>query len=147
MSQSIANVDASAIRIPNQQIAWWVQVIVVLGALLTAAGAVIALIHPAMLVSPRDEINGAVRAFAGYFAARNLGLAGALLVLLAIRARRVLGHILALVGVIQLIDGAIDCVEVRWPIVPGVFILGLVFLFAAAKLCGYPLWRRQAWTD
>ncbi|HUD54149.1 MAG TPA: hypothetical protein VMR02_02900 [Terracidiphilus sp.] len=147
MSQSIANVDTRAIRIPNEQIAWWVQLTVVLGALLTAAGAVIALIHPAMLVSPQDEINGAARIFAGYFAARNLGLTVALLALLAIRAKRALGYILALAGVIQLIDTAIDCVEGRWPIVPGVFILGLVFLFAAAKLCGHPLWKRQAWTE
>jgi hypothetical protein len=147
MSQSIANVDTRAIRIPNEQIAWRVQLTVVLGALLTAAGAVIALIHPAMLVSPQDEINGAARIFAGYFAARNLGLTVALLALLAIRAKRALGYILALAGVIQLIDTAIDCVEGRWPIVPGVFILGLVFLFAAAKLCGHPLWKRQAWTE
>ncbi len=147
MSLSVGNAETAAIRIANQQIAWWIQLIVVLGGLLTAAGAVIALIHPAMLVSPQVEINGAARIFAGYFAARNLGLAGALLALLAIRAKRTLGHILALAGVIQLIDTAIDCLEGRWPIVPGVFILGLVFLFAAAKLCGHPLWKRQAWTE
>jgi len=147
MMQLKAELGARAVEASDERITWWVQLIVVLGALLTAAGAVIALIHPAMLASPQDEINGAVRIFAGYFAARNLGLAGALLALLAIRAKRALGHILALAGVIQLIDTAIDGVEGRWPIVPGVFILGLVFLFAAAKLCGHPLWKRQAWTE
>jgi hypothetical protein len=147
MMQLKTETEITAIDVSSERIAWWIQLMVVLGTLLTAAGAVIALIHPAMLVSPRDEINGAARIFAGYFAARNLGLAGALLTLLAIRARRALSHILALAGAIQLMDTAIDCVEGRWPIVPGVFILGFVFFFAAAKLCGHPLWERQAWTE
>jgi hypothetical protein len=142
-----AETKTTAIEVSREPIAWWVQLIVVLGAILTATGAVIALIYPAMLVSPHNEINGAARIFAGYFAARNLGLAGALLALLALRAKRALGYILALAGFIQLIDTAIDCVERRWPIVPGVFILGVVFLFAAARLRPHPLWRRQAWTE
>jgi hypothetical protein len=147
MSQSIANADAGATRIQHQQIVWWVQLIVVLGALLTAAGAAIALIHPAMLASPHDEINGAVRVFAGYFAARNLGLSAALLLLLAMRAKRALGKLLVLVGVIQLIDTCIDCFEGRWPVVPGVLVLGVVFLLAASKLCGGPLWNRRTWGE
>jgi hypothetical protein len=142
-----AETKTTAIEVSREPIAWWVQLIVVLGAILTATGAVIALIYPAMLVSPHNEINGAARIFAGYFAARNLGLAGALLALLALRAKRALGYILALAGFIQLIDTAIDCVERRWPIVPGVFILGVVFLFAAVRLRPHPLWRRQAWTE
>jgi hypothetical protein len=137
----------TAIDVSREPIARWVQLIVVVGAILNATGAVIALVNPAMLVSPYDEINGAARIFAGYFAARNLGLAGALLALLAMRAKRALGYILALAGFIQLIDTVIDCVERRWPIVPGVFILGFVFLLAAARLCGHPLWRRQAWAE
>jgi hypothetical protein len=147
MIQRKSSAEASAVAVANQGIVWWVQLIVILGALLTAAGAVIALIHPAMLASPRDEINGAVHIFAGYFAARNLGLAGALLALLAIRAKRALGQLLAVVGFIQIIDTPIDCFEGRWPVVPGVFILGIVFLIAAAKLCGHPSWRRGAWTE
>ena len=145
MIQPKVDPGATAIAVANEGIVWWAQLIVVLGALLTAAGAVIALIHPAMLVSPRDEINGAVRIFAGYLAARNLGLAAALLALLAIRAKRALGQFLALVGFIQIIDTVVDCFEGRWPVVPGVFILGTIFLIGATRLCG-PLWKRQAWT-
>ena len=142
-----AETETAAAAVHSERIAWWVQLIVVLGALLTAAGAVIALIHPAMLVAPRDEINGAARIFAGYFAARNLGLAGVLFALLAIRAKRALGHVLALAGFIQVIDTAIDCVEGRWPIVPGVFILGMIFLIGAAELTGHAFWKRHAWSE
>ena len=147
MIQAKLDAEASAVRVANEGIVWWVRLIVVLGALLTAAGAVIALTYPAMLVSPRDEINGAVRILAGYLAARNLGLAGALLALLAIRAKRALGQLLALFGFIQFIDTAIDCFEERWTVVPGVLILGTVFLLGAARLSAHPLWKRQAWTE
>lgn len=147
MSQLKAEPDAREIGVARNPTAWWAQLIVGLGALLTAAGAVIALVHPAMLASPGVDINGAVHIFAGYFAARNLGLACALLALLTIGARRALGQLLAVVGFIQLIDAAIDCFEGRWPVVPGAFILGTVFLIGAAKLCGHPFWKRQAWTD
>jgi hypothetical protein len=147
MMQLKAETETAAAAVHSERIAWWVQLIVVLGALLTAAGAVIALIHPAMLVAPRDEINGAARIFAGYFAARNLGLAGVLFALLAIRAKRALGHVLALAGFIQVIDTAIDCVEGRWPIVPGVFILGMIFLIGAAELTGHAFWKRHAWSE
>jgi hypothetical protein len=147
MMQLKVETETTAAAVHSERLAWWVQMIVVVGALLTAAGAVIALVQPAMLVSPRDEINGAARIFAGYFAARNLGFAGILFALLAIRAKRALGYILALAGFIQLIDTAIDCVEGRWPIVPGVFILGMIFLFGAAELTGYAFWKRRAWTD
>ena len=64
-------------------IGWWPRVVVLFGVVLTAMGAVIALVHPAMLVSPHDEINGAVHIYAGYLAARNFALAGMLLVLIA----------------------------------------------------------------
>ena len=65
-----------------QPIAWWLRVVIVLGAFLTAMGGIIALVHPAMLVSPHDEINGAVHIYAGYLAARNLALAIMLVALL-----------------------------------------------------------------
>lgn len=126
---------------------WWVQLIVIVGALLTGAGGVIALAHPAMLVAPQGEIGNAAHVFAGYFAARNLTLACVLLLLLAMQARRALGQLLVLVGLIQFADAVMDCVEARWPIVPGVIVLGLLFLLAASKLCGSPFWRREAPTE
>jgi len=117
-----------------------------MGALLTAMGGIIALVHPAMLVSPHDEINGAVHIYAGYLAARNLALAFLLVALSVLQAKRALGNLMALVGFIQLLDACMDVAEGRWTIVPGVLVFGLVFLGAAARLCdGYPFWRVEAW--
>jgi hypothetical protein len=125
----------------------WVSVLVIAGALLTAMGAVIALVRPAMLVSPQDKINGAVHVYAGYLAARNLALALMLAGLLAIGARRALGNVMALVALVQLLDGCIDCAEGRWTIVPVVLLLGVLFSIGAARLAGTPLWRREAWIN
>ena len=52
----------------NQPSPRWVYVVVLIGALLMALGGVIALVNPAMLVSPHDQINGAVHVYAGYLA-------------------------------------------------------------------------------
>ena len=129
----------------NQRIAWWLNAIVILGAALTAMGAIIALVHPAMLVSPHDEINGAVHIYAGYLAARNLALAFMLVALLLIGARRALGNLMVLVGLIQILDACMDVAEGRWAIAPGVSIFALVFLIGAARLSGFPFWRLAAW--
>lgn len=129
----------------NQRIEWWLSAIVILGAALTATGAIIALVHPAMLVSPHDEINGAVHIYAGYLAARNLALAFMLVALWLIGARRALGNLMALVALIQILDACMDVAEGRWAIVPGVSIFGLVFLIGAARLSGFPFWRLAAW--
>ena len=127
-------------------IAWWLRILVVLGALLTAMGAVIALVHPAMLVSPHDEINGAVRIYAGYLTARNLALAVMLIGLLLAGARRGLANLMVLVGFIQLLDICMDIAEGRWAVAPGVFVFGVVFLVAASRLIGDPFWRIEFWT-
>jgi hypothetical protein len=126
-------------------IAWWMRILVIVGALLTAIGAVIALVHPAMLVSPHDEINGAVRIFAGYLAARNLALAIMLIALLLVGARRALANLMVLVGFIQLLDVCMDVAEGRWAVAPGVLVFGVVFLIAANRLIGYPFWNVEFW--
>ncbi len=124
---------------------WWLYLVVVVGALLMAAGGVIALVHPAMLVSPNAEINEAVRVYAGYLASRNLVLAMMLLAMLALRARRALSLLMVLTGFIQVVDACIDFVEGRWAVVPGVLVFGVVFFLGAARLAGAPLWRGKAW--
>jgi hypothetical protein len=126
-------------------IPFWITVLVIAGALLTAMGGVIALVRPAMLVSPQDQINGAVHIYAGYLAARNLALALMLAGLLAVGARRALGNVMALVALVQLLDVCIDCAEGRWAIVPVVLVLGVLFSIGAARLSGSPFWRRKAW--
>lgn len=123
----------------------WVGAVVVLGALLMATGAILALVRPAMLVSPHDEISSAVRTYAGYLTSRNLTIAIMLLAALVLRARRMLNSLVLLTALIQVFDAVLDGVEGRWPLVPGVAILGVLFLFSSARLCGYPFWRVEAW--
>jgi hypothetical protein len=125
----------------------WPAMVVVLGAVLLAAGAAIALLRPAILVSPYDAITPAVRTFADYFAVRNLAMALLLLALLFVGLRRALGNTLVLVAAVQLLDALMDCLEGRWMLVPGVTLLGILFLFAAARLCGSAFWRRSAWVS
>jgi hypothetical protein len=124
----------------------WVRLIVILGALLTFVGGVIALVHPAMLVSSHDEINRAVQIYAGYMAARNLALAFMLVALLLVGARRSLGNLMVLVGLIQLLDACMDVYEGRWAVVPGVLVFGLIFLIGATRLSdGNSFWKLRAW--
>ena len=129
----------------NPALPWWLRTIVVLGALLMATGAFIALLHPVLLVSPHDEINGAVNIYAGYLASRNLALAILLLAAMSLRARGTLNTLMLLTALIQVLDAGIDCVERRWAVVPGVVVLGLLFSAGSAWLSGYPFWRIEAW--
>jgi hypothetical protein len=125
----------------------WLPLIVVPGALLFAAGAIIALVNPAMLASPGTEINGAVHVYAGYLVARNLALALLLLVTLSMGARRSLSTLMVLTAVIQVLDAAMDITEGRWPLIPGVLVFAALFLFGAARISGSPIWRAAAWRD
>jgi hypothetical protein len=126
----------------------WLPLIVVPGALLLAAGASIALLNPAMLVSPGTEINSAVHVYAGYLVARNLALALLLLVTLSMGARRSLSTLMVLTAVIQVLDAAMDIVERRWPLIPGLLVFAGLFLFGAARITGgSPIWRAAAWRD
>jgi hypothetical protein len=123
----------------------WTGIVVVIGALLMAAGGIIALVNPAMLASPHDQINDAVHVYAGYFACRNLCIAAMLLVLLIMRSRA-LAQLMLLTAFIQIVDAVLDCMEGRWLIVPGVLILGLLFFVAAARLSRHTFWRAEAWS-
>ncbi len=123
---------------------WWLQTIVLLGALLMGAGALIALLNPAMLVSPHDEINAAVHVYAGYLFSRNAALAILLVASMIFRAKGTLNTLILLTAFVQLLDAAVDCMEGRWAIVPGVLVFGLLFLLASARLSGHPFWRKEA---
>jgi hypothetical protein len=123
---------------------WWLQTIVLFGALLMGAGALIALVNPAMLVSSHDEINAAVHVYAGYLFARNAALAILLVASMIFRAKGTLNTLILLTAFVQLLDAAVDCMEGRWVIVPGVLIFGLLFLLASARLSGQPFWRQKA---
>ena len=122
----------------------WVRAVALLGVLLLAAGAIIALFHPQLLVSPKDNINSAVRVYAGYLASRNLALAGVLVATLLIRARASLSTTMLIVAIVQGIDVCIDCIEGRWDIIPGIFVFGIVFAIAAFRLRQRPVSPRKA---
>ena len=123
---------------------WWLQTIVFLGALLMGAGALIALLNPAMLVSPHDEINAAVHVYAGYLFSRNAALAILLVASMIFRAKGTLNTLILLTAFVQLLDAAVDCMEGRWAIVPGVLVFGLLFLLASARLRSHLFWRKEA---
>jgi hypothetical protein len=129
----------------NVSLPWWVSASVVLGALLMTTGAIVALIHPAMLVAPDAQINAAVHVYAGYLVSRNLALAVILLAMLAIRARGVLSGLMVLTASIQLLDAAMDVLEGRWAIVPGVLIFAVVFFLGAVRLKDGTFWKLAAW--
>ena len=121
--------------------------IVLSGAVLIAAGALIALLNPAMLVSPHEEINAAVRIYAGYLFSRNAAQAILLVVSMIVRASGTLNTLILRTAFIQLLDAVMDCMEGPWGIVSGVLIFGLLFLLAAARLSGHPFWRKEAWSQ
>jgi hypothetical protein len=108
-------------------------------------GALIALLHPVLLVSPHDEINGAVHIYAGYLASRNLGLAIMLVAAMSLRATGMLNTLMLLTAFTQLLDAGIDCLEGRWVVIPGVVLIGLLFFVGAARLSRYPFWKLEAW--
>jgi hypothetical protein len=138
---------SSNVRPPssNSALPWWLFAVVGLGAVLLGTGGVIALLRPAMLVSPHDEINGAVRIYAGYVTSRNLSLAIMLLAALWLRSKNVLSTLTLLVALIQFLDAVIDVQEGRWMIVPGIVVLGALFLYGSARLSGHPFWKIGAW--
>lgn len=113
-----------------------------LAAILMGAGAVIALVRPEMLVAKGADITEPVRVYAGYLVSRNLAIAVCLLVALAMKARNALPAFLALTALVQLLDSVLDAVEDRWPLVPGVLILGLVLAAAARRTWAVPPIKR-----
>jgi hypothetical protein len=128
-------------------IGWFPKVVAALGALLLLAGTLIALLHPVTLVSPHDEINGAVHIYAGYLACRNLAMAIMLLAALGLAAKRLLNNLLLLVSLVQFLDALIDVVEGRLPVAIGVMILAVLFSAASASHSGYPFWQIRAWNE
>jgi len=121
----------------------WVSAVALLGALLLATGAIIALVHPQLLVSPKDDINSAVRIYAGYLASRNLALASVLVITRLIRARASLSTTMLIVAIVQGIDVCIDCIEGRWAIIPGIIVFGILFAIAAFRLRQRTVWPRK----
>lgn len=126
--------------IPAPALPWWVATIVILGALLTAAGGLIALVRPELLLAPGQPMSDAAYVYAGYLISRNLALAALLLILLAFHARRgacgALVGLLLLTALVQMLDALVDATTGRVALVPVVLIVGVAFLVSALRLGG-----------
>ncbi len=132
-------VDAPQDR-PGPTTPWprWVAPIVILGALLTATGAVTA------LLASGDHLNTAGQSYADYFVTRNLAMAAMLIVMLVLRDRRILAALMTLTALIQLLDAVTAAATARLGLIPIDLVFVAVFLLAAAQLSGKRPWHRTA---
>jgi hypothetical protein len=132
---------------PGPDPPWWVHPTVILVAVLLGAGAVIALVRPALLVASGADIDAATHVYAGYLATRDAALALVLVVLLALGARQLLAGALLLVALIQVADIVVDATTGRLLLVPGLAVLTALILGAAWKVAPRPLWRIASWRE
>ena len=124
----------------------WVSIVVILGALLTITGAVISRVDPTLLTNG-SPMTDAARIYADYMFARNLSLAVMLLLLLAVRARRMLAGFMVLIALIQIVDVVDDLTRGAFLLVPGLLVFAIVFLLGAGRLFGQAVWHVDAWRD
>ena len=131
---------------PSAHISWWVTTIVLLGAVLSLAGAVISKVAPVILTNG-TSMTDAARVYADYLFARNLPLALMLLFLLTIRARRMLAGFMVLTALIQRVDVTNDLTRGDFTLVPGLLVFAVVFLVGAWSLFGQAIWHVDTWRD
>ena len=124
----------------------WVSIVVILGTLLILAGAVISKLDPTLLTNG-SPMTDAARIYADYLFARNLALAVMLLLLIAIRAQRMLAGFMVLVALIQLVDSVDDLARGAFLLVPGLLVFAIVFLLGAWRLFGRAVWHVDAWRE
>lgn len=124
----------------------WVSIVVILGALLTITGAVISKVDPTLLTNG-SAVTETARVYADYMFARNLALAVMVLLLLALRARRMLAGFMVLIALIQLIDVGDDLARGALLLVPGLLVFAIVFLLGAWRLFGSAIWHVDTWRE
>jgi hypothetical protein len=146
--QSDDSMQADDLRIPQSvvHIPLWVSIVVIFGALLTAAGAVISKVDPTLLTNG-SPMTDAAWVYADYMFARNLPLAVLLLLLLAVRAQRMLAGFMVLTALIQLVDVINDLARGAFVLVPGLLVFAIVFLIGAWQLFGQAVWHVDAWRE
>ncbi len=120
---------------------WWLVGIVVLGALLTVAGGLLA-IHPV-----GEHLTTAGQTYADYFLTRNMAMAVMLVLMLAVRARAALTVLMILTALIQTLDAITASLTARLGLVPIDLLFAVIFLIGAAHLSTGPLWRATTWHD
>jgi hypothetical protein len=128
----------------HKRIAWPVVAVVLAGAVVVLAGGILAWLRPAQLLPAGASADVGVHLYGARMAARALPLGLALLVLLALRARRMLGGLLVLVAAIEIGDSVSALVNRDWVELSGA-VVAVAFLWAAGRLLGAPLWTARAW--
>lgn len=129
-----------------QHIPLWIAIVVILGALLTLTGAILSKANPTFITNG-NPMTETARVYADYMFARNLALAVMLLMLLAIRARRMLAGFMVLIALIQMIDVADDLIRGAFLLVPGLVVFAIIFVIGARQLFGEPIWKSRTWRD
>ena len=102
------------------------------GAVLTATGGALA------LLGSSEHLSHAGRNYADYFATRNLAMAVALALLLALRARGPLVVLMLVTASIQLFDAVTASLTARAGLVPIDLAFVFAFVLAAARLSRWP---------
>ncbi len=131
----------SFVRIPL-----WIAIVVILGSLLTAAGAIISKVDPTLLTN-NSPMTDAARVYADYMFARNLSLAVMLLFLLLVKARHMLAGFMVLTAFIQIVDVINDVARGAFLLIPGLLIFAALFLIGAWQLFGQAIWHIDAWRE
>jgi hypothetical protein len=124
----------------------WISIVVILGALLTATGAIISKVDPTLLTNG-SQMTGAAQVYADYMFARNLPLAIMLLFLLAVKARHMLAGFMVLTAFIQIVDVINDLARGALLLIPGLLIFAAVFMIGAWQLFGQAIWHVDAWRE
>jgi hypothetical protein len=147
-TQSDVSVQADDPKIPQSfvHIPLWIAILVILGAFLTATGAIISKVDPTLLTNS-SPMTDAARVYADYLFARNLPLAIMLLFLLAVKAQRMLAGFMVLTAFIQLVDVINDLARGAFLLVPGLLIFAALFLIGAWQLFGEAIWHIDAWRE
>jgi hypothetical protein len=143
------SVQADDLRTPQSVVhtPMWVSIaVILLGAVLTATGAVISKVDPTILTNS-SPMTGAAQVYADYTFARDLPLAVMLFFLLAIKARRMLAGFMVLTALIQIVDVINDLARGAFLLVPGLLVFAIVFLVGASQLFGQAVWHLDAWRE
>jgi hypothetical protein len=128
----------------DRRVGWPVVAVVSVGAVVVLAGGLVAWFRPEQLLPSGDSATAGVHLYGLRMAARAIPLAVALVVLLAVRARRMLGALLVLVAAIEVGDCVSALLNGDWFELSGA-VVAAAFLWAATRLLGAPWWTARAW--
>jgi len=124
----------------------WISIVVIIGILLLFTGAAISKIDPTILTNG-SRMTESAHVYADYMFSRNFSLAVMLLLLLLMRARRMLAGFMLLVALIQFVDIGNDLARGAFLLAPGLLLFAILLLIGAWRLFGQAFWRINTWRD